>query len=197
MSDVEEERPWFWERTKDEQQNTGIQIYADHKNHNRLPEEIIIRDPVLNYKIWDEAEIEQLEDYLRQCFSMKERHGSNPNFNQNWINCDKAIKYYKSDILTQYVNFDESVPLKRAIKTGWAIHHSSELTDEESDFLIDLNKKGYFSVDGCDDEIRKRLQSGERVRLSLKRYLLLKANADDDVRESILKNKNLLELYNE
>ena len=195
MSDNDE--PWHWERDKNEQHEIQKKIDAKKDNFHRLDESIILRDPALNYGIWDKAEIEPLEDYLRQCFNMKEKHDGNPNFMQNWINCDRAIKYYNNNILTQYVNFDESVPLKEAIRTGCAIHNSSELTTEEIDLLIEMKKKGHFSIDGCDDDIRLKLEAGEKVRMNMKRYLIMKVNNDERVREAIKNNKHLLELYRE
>lgn len=190
-----DDEKWFWERSIAEQHELAKKTDSEKDHGYRLDESIILRDPGLNYIIWDEAEIDHLEDYLRQCFYMKEKHNSNPHFRQNWINCDSAIKYYNTTIKTQYVNFDESVPLKQAIRAGCAILASSELGDEEVELLLELKKKGHFTIDGCDEDIKKKLEAGEIVSLSMKRYLMMKVHDDETVRDTITNNKHLLKLY--
>lgn len=177
--------------------NRKSPVPSDNGGRYRLDEAILLRNPGLNHDIWDAAEIDQLEDYLFQCFSMQEIHGSNVNFRQNWVNCDMAIKYYNTNIKTQYVNFNESVPLKEAIRTGCAILASSELNDEEVELLMDLKGKGYFTVDGCDGDIKDNLDAGKAVSMSMRRYLMMKVHEDPSVRGTIEKNKHLLTLYHD
>lgn len=93
---------------------------------------IMLRDQKLNYNLWDDAEIFELNSYLDQFHSMKEQYKDNKNFNNNWCNVDKACKYFWDEIRPKWVVTDETMPTKQAIRQGKAIPVNRSMFDNSN-----------------------------------------------------------------
>jgi hypothetical protein len=99
----------------------------------RLDLSIMLRNPELNYKLYDDAEIYELESYLIQYHNIHEEYKEDKNFKQNWCNCDTACKYFWNDIFPIWKISDDldgkGLGLKQAIREGRAFNAHGSLMD--------------------------------------------------------------------
>ena len=156
---------------------------------NKLPENILTKNPKDNYTIWNDDEIDVLEDYRDQFAFLKNQYVGNEFFMQNWINCDKSIIYYYDNIHTQYKNFDESITMKESIRLGTALKANIEITDEMRVWVTEMNEKI------LNQHILLKLKSNECIHISMDKYISLKRHIDVEIRNAILNNKKLIKLY--
>lgn len=178
---------------------------ATNKVVFKLDLSIMLRAPELNFSLWDNAEIHELENYLHQFYNTRCEYTQHEFFNQNWANCDKAIIYFRDAIEPYWDLLDAKTPLKRAIREGLAVKragtthpdcfdHDDELTEKIVQIGKDIGAD--ILVDESDDNVKHRLKTGRSVRLPADKYIQYKNHGDDELKGLLEANKNgLLQLY--
>jgi hypothetical protein len=172
------------EEPKKEEKRKPRKDGKKHSSEWRLDISIMLRTPSQNYKLWDDSEIVPLENYREQFARLKPTYPNDPNFHQNWVNCDAAIKYFYSKILPLWHPTDDSIPLKEAIRTGRAIKTYGSLLDNPKtmDKLLEMHKTGELlkGLEGTQQDLAKRLlKEGKQATLTVDEYLHVKQKSSD------------------
>ena len=168
-----------------------------HSSQWKLDLSIMLRLPSLNYKLWDESEIMPLEAYREQFHSIRKEYEGNSNFFDNWVNCDKAVKYFYSDIAPKWTVADKTIPLKEAIRTGKAVRTDKSLLRDSPETvknILQLHRDGeLFETipDSPIEQVSQLLQEKQNVpaTITVSEYLHVKQNSNDT------KLKDLLNKY--
>lgn len=153
-------------------------IFRKHSDEYKLSLEIMTRDPVLNFQLWDESEIVPLESYRKQFCHKFGEFKKNQWFYENWVNCDRAIHYFYTEIDSKWKSTDDTVPLKEAIRTGKAIRVY------ESNKSIDPKR----IMERCKEELKdsqlnltkQLLEEGKRGTITVSEYLHVKKESNDE-----------------
>lgn len=139
---------------------------------------ILLRDPVLNMFIWDNAEINLLEALDARCCQMHAYQSNNAVFKRNWADLRTAMKYFHRHIEKNNISLVNTFHLK------YDIHHSRSLSNANS-YKCTNNKSMPSKID--------------YVMRQLKMRSLDKLNTDLDTEplDAVLHHKEYLRIRNE
>lgn len=122
-----------------------------HETKGTKLDAIILRKPELNFSLWDEMEIDELERTLKYFYDNRHLYSFNTDFNTNWKNCDMAIKYFHEHIQPKWEKTDPNLPLKQAIREGKVIRVHTSFSPNNRDIDLDaLRKKVEDGLDELD-----------------------------------------------
>lgn len=143
---------------------------------------IMFRNPVENYKFWDDAEIDVLEHYMMLFGHNHIKESPHPWYMDNWLNCEKAILYLRDHIASKYLAIDKSMPLKRAIKEGKVIRTHNTLSEDAVLRLVQLHESGtvYQQLDETlEDYVIRKMKANEIATITKEQYSRLKHEISD------------------
>ena len=161
----------------------------------------LISYPPDNFGFWDEAEKDVLDVYLLRFFQARDKFVQSNWFNENYTNCDKAIKHWER--LRQYNEPMDTVvvplvgaiepPLKQAIREGRTINPWGSILDSQEK-LKGILATGKLLKDEWD--LEDRVKGGEEVKMKISEYLEIRKRPRqiaDIVRQAVLDERVLLE----
>ena len=142
-------------------------------------ETVMFRYPPDNFQFWDEAEVDVLEHYMMTFANNRQR--ANPQFMENWGNCEKALNHFHERIAALYIAVDPYEPLKQAIKEGRVVSTYKRFSDDTDQLnsLLEKHESGkiYEKLDEpLGAYVIRRLSNNQEVTITLDQYKFLKSN---------------------
>lgn len=148
---------------------------------NEKEEAIMFRNPVENFRFWDDAEIDVLEHFM-MLFAHNHKR-STAWYMDNWVNCEKAVKFLQDHLANKYLPIEKDMSLKKAITEGKVIKTFYTLSDTQMLRLLHVYDSGelYQQLDETtEDYVMRKMKANDIATISMEQYNTLKNTIQEE-----------------